>query len=62
MAYNSIKKGLQLKYFLVKTAKFLRTPVLQNTSSGYFYRIGQWNDHILKGIKLKDILRTLTST
>ena len=33
---NFINKRLQHKCFLVKFAKFLRTPFLQNTSGGYF--------------------------
>ena len=34
---NFIKKRPQHRCFLVKLAKFLRTPLLQNTSGGYFW-------------------------
>ena len=36
-AWNFVKKRLQHRCFPVKFAKVLRTPVLKNTSGGYFY-------------------------
>ena len=49
-ASKTSKKRLQHKCFPVKSAKFLRTPLLQNSSSGCFWGL----THVLKGVRNKN--------